>query len=57
MSEVDMDLLYKYLKDVGAKLTPGTGKIFVDGKEVSVSEALDFGFGITAKGDFDGTGE
>ena len=57
MSEIDIDLLYKCLKDAGAKLTPGVGKLFVDGKEVSVSEALDFGFGIAAKGDFDGTGE
>lgn len=54
MSEVDMDLLYKCLKDVGVKLTPGTGKIFVDGKEVTVSEALDLGFCISVKGDFDG---
>ena len=40
----NIDLFIKCAKDLGAKITPGTGKLFVNGKEMSVSEALDLGF-------------
>ena len=38
--EYNSDLLIKCLEEYGAKVTPGTGKIFIDGKEISISEAL-----------------
>ena len=38
LSDFDLDLFIRCFKEAGATITPGTGKIFVDGKEVSFEE-------------------
>lgn len=38
--EFDLDLFLRCMEDAGAKITKGTGKFFVDGKETNFSDAL-----------------
>ena len=42
--DFDLDLFIKCFEDAGATITEGTGKLFVDGKETSIVDALKRGF-------------
>lgn len=48
----NIDLFIKCAKDLGAKITPGTGKLFVNGKEMNISETLDLGFSSDLQKEF-----
>lgn len=39
-SEFDINALLKAFEDVGAEIRPGTGKIFINGKEIDPVEIL-----------------
>lgn len=39
-SEFDINALLKAFEDVGAEIRPGTGKMFINGKEIDPVEIL-----------------
>ena len=39
-SEFDINALLKAFEDAGAEIRPGTGKMFIDGKEIDPVEIL-----------------